>query len=71
MLGRETAGDEPAAVFTDAERNLLERATPDSKCQAQHDLDFYVRAVARIGGLTALPTRRPRRPSYGGAFPAS
>jgi hypothetical protein len=50
MLNRETAGAEPAAVFTDAERHVLEHATPDRKRQPPYDLDFYVRAVARLGG---------------------
>ena len=50
MLNRETAGAEPAAVFTDAERHVLEHAMPDRKRQPPYDLDFYVRAVARLGG---------------------
>ena len=50
MLGRETAGAEPAAVFTDAERHLLEQATPERKRQTSRDLAFHVRAVARLGG---------------------
>ena len=50
MLSRDTAGAEPAAVFTDAERHLLEHATPDRKRQVPNDLDFYVRVVSRLGG---------------------
>ena len=50
MLSRETAGAEPAAVFTDAERHLLEQATPERKRQTSRDLAFHVRAVARLGG---------------------
>ncbi|WP_353937975.1 IS4 family transposase [uncultured Sulfitobacter sp.] len=40
----------PAAVFTDDERHLLEHATPDRKSKAPHDLEFYVKAVACLGG---------------------
>lgn len=50
MLSRETAGAEPAAIFTDAERNLLEQAAPERKRQTPRNLAFYVRAVARLGG---------------------
>lgn len=50
MLSREAPSADPAAVFTDAERHLLEKTTPDTKHQAPRDLDFYLRAVARLGG---------------------
>ena len=50
MLSRETSASDPAAVFTDEERRLLECATPDRKRQTSKDLAFYVRAVARLGG---------------------
>ena len=50
MLSRETPASDPAAVFTNDERHLLEHATPDRKRQPPHDLEFYVRAVARLGG---------------------
>jgi hypothetical protein len=50
MLSRETAGAEPAAVFTDAERHLPEQATPERKRQTSRDPAFHVRAVARLGG---------------------
>jgi hypothetical protein len=50
MLSRETAGADPAAIFTDAERNLLEQAAPEKKRQTPRNLAFYVRAVARLGG---------------------
>ena len=50
MLSREAPGADPAAVFTDAERHLLEKTTPDTKRKAPSDLDFFVRAVARLGG---------------------
>ncbi len=50
MLSREAPAADPAAVFTDAERYLLEHASQDRKRQAPRALDFYVRAVARLGG---------------------
>ena len=50
MLSREAPGADPAAVFTQDERQLLDQATPERKRQAQRDLEFYVRAVARLGG---------------------
>lgn len=37
-------------VDTEAERGLLERATPDRKRDDPRDLHFYVRAIARLGG---------------------
>ncbi|WP_272849137.1 IS4 family transposase [Paracoccus alcaliphilus] len=48
MLGREVPKASPAAVFTDAERQLLERTAPESKQKLPRDLDFYVRLVARL-----------------------
>ena len=50
MLSREAPKVSPAAVFTDAERHLLERSTPEGKLKITRDLDFYVRIVARLGG---------------------
>ena len=50
MLGREVPKASPAAVFTDTERQLLERTAPESKQKLPRDLDFYVRLVARLGG---------------------
>ena len=50
MLSREAPEAPPAAVFTDAERRMLELATPGRKRQEPRNLDFYVRAVARLGG---------------------
>lgn len=50
MLSRETPKALPAAAFTEDERGVLERSTPESKRKAPRDLDFYVRAVARLGG---------------------
>jgi hypothetical protein len=49
-LSREAPAADPAAVFTDDERHLLEHVTPDRKREAPHDLEFYVSAVARLGG---------------------
>jgi hypothetical protein len=50
MLSREAPEAPPAAIFTDAERRMLELATPGRKRQEPRNLDFYVRAVARLGG---------------------
>jgi len=50
MLSREVSTASPDAVFTNAERSLLERVTPECKRKMTRDLNFYVRAVARLGG---------------------
>lgn len=50
MLSRETPEADPAAVFTEDERYLLDQATPDRKRKAPRDLEVYIRAVARLGG---------------------
>lgn len=50
MLSRKTPAADPAAVFTADERYLLDQATPERKQHAPRDLEFYVRAVARLGG---------------------
>ncbi|WP_322864749.1 IS4 family transposase (plasmid) [Aquicoccus sp. G2-2] len=50
MLSREAPKASPAAVFTDAERHLLERTTPESKQKLPRDLDFFFRSLARLGG---------------------
>lgn len=50
MLSREEAAVEAAAVFTDDERQILDRKTPDRMPHALRDLKFYVRTVARLGG---------------------
>lgn len=50
MLSREAPEAAPTAVFTETERHMLEQATPERKRQAPRNLDFYVRAVARLGG---------------------
>jgi len=50
MLNREAPKASPDAVFTKTERSLLERATPERKRKVRRDLNFYVRAVARLGG---------------------
>ena len=50
MLSREGPAANPAAVFTDDERHQLEHATPHRKRMAPRDLEFYVKAVAHLGG---------------------
>lgn len=50
MLSRDAPNASPEAVFTNTERSLLERATPERKSKGPRDLNFYVRAVARLGG---------------------
>lgn len=50
MLSREAPEAPPAAVFTETERNLLDRSTPELRRASSRDLAFYVRAVARLGG---------------------
>jgi hypothetical protein len=50
MLNREMPTANPAAIFTEDERNLLENATPQRKRQTPHNLKFYIRALARLGG---------------------
>ena len=50
MLRRRSPTASPAAVFTDTERVLLDRATPPNRESATRDLAFYMTAVARLGG---------------------
>ncbi|WP_272942448.1 IS4 family transposase, partial [Komagataeibacter europaeus] len=50
MLRRELPGTSPSTVFTDVERQILEQFTPIRKLSTSPDLDFYIRAVARLGG---------------------
>ncbi|WP_454798485.1 IS4 family transposase [Novosphingobium lindaniclasticum] len=50
ILAREAPVASPAAVFTEAERNLLDRSTPTLKRVTSRDLAIYIRAVARLGG---------------------
>ncbi len=50
MLSRDVPAADPAAVFTEEERHMLDQATPKTKRQATRNLQFYVRAVARLGG---------------------
>lgn len=50
MLSREAPEADPTAVFSDAERHLLEQATPERKREGPRNLDFYVRADARLEG---------------------
>ncbi|GAB2208963.1 IS4 family transposase [Roseibium sp. ROS1] len=50
MLGRDAPDACPATVFTDIECRLLERSTPENKSMSRRNIDFYRRAVARLGG---------------------
>ena len=50
ILARDAPEASPAAVFTEAERNLLDCSTPKLRRVPSPDLAFYVRAVARLGG---------------------
>jgi hypothetical protein len=50
MLSREAPEAVPTAVFTETECHMLEQATPERQQHAPHNLDFYVRAVARLAG---------------------
>jgi hypothetical protein len=49
MLRREFPDASPAAVFTETERVLLNRAMPSNRQNAPRDLAFYMTAVARLG----------------------
>ncbi|MFC3314914.1 IS4 family transposase [Falsigemmobacter intermedius] len=66
MLSRETPVSDPAAVFTDEERHLLECATPDRKRHASYDLAFYVRAVSASAPGPPIPVRQG--PEFSGIF---
>jgi hypothetical protein len=50
MLSREAIKASPGTVFTEAEQYLLDRATSERIKKVPRDLNFYVRAVARLGG---------------------
>lgn len=50
MLSRDAPTADPAAVFTEEERHMLDQATPKTKRHVPRNLKFYVRAVARLGG---------------------
>ena len=50
MLRRQSPTATPAAVFTETERLLLDRAMPANRQNAPRDLAFYMTAVARLGG---------------------
>ena len=50
ILRRRSPTASPAAVFTEIECRLLERSTPERKLDGPRDLDFFIRAVARLGG---------------------
>ena len=53
MLRRAAPAGAPAAIFADTELALLERTTPAPKPGQTRDLDFYLTAVARLGGYLA------------------
>ena len=59
MLSREAPKASPDAVFTNTERSLLERATPERKRNVLRDLNFYIRAVARLGGYLERTSDAP------------
>lgn len=59
MLSREVPKASPAAVLTDAERQLLERRTPESKQKLPRNLDFHVRSIARPGGCLGRSSDAP------------
>ena len=59
MLSREAPKSSPDAVFTNTERSLLERATPERKRNVLRDLNFYIRAVARLGGYLERTSDAP------------
>ena len=50
ILRRRSPDSSPAAVFTDIECLLLERSMPERKRHSPRNLDFYITAVARLGG---------------------
>jgi hypothetical protein len=50
ILRRQCPRASPAAVFTETERILLDRATPRKRQNASRDLAYYMTAVARLGG---------------------
>lgn len=50
ILRRRSPDSSPAAVFTDIECRLLERSMPERKRENTRNLDFYITAVARLGG---------------------
>ncbi|MFN3499102.1 MAG: hypothetical protein ACK40A_11935 [Pannonibacter indicus] len=52
-LRRAEPAREPAAVFTDTEMALLDRTAPEPRSGQRRDLDFYIVAVARLGGYLA------------------
>ena len=43
----------PAAVFTHAEMMLLKRSSPPARGNQLYDLNYYITAVARLGGYLA------------------
>lgn len=59
MLRREKPNASPSAIFTDTEQILLESSTPERKRKVTHNLDFYVRAAARLGGYLDRTSNPP------------
>ena len=53
MLRRAEPVGDPAAVFTDTELALLDSIKGTTKSGQTRDLDFYLTAVARLGGYLA------------------
>jgi hypothetical protein len=53
MLRRAEPNCAPAAIFADTELVVHERTTPALKQGQTRDLDFYLTAVARLGGYLA------------------
>jgi hypothetical protein len=53
MLRRAEPAGAPAAVLTDTELALLDRTSPAPRPEQPRDLNFYLTAVARLGGYLA------------------
>lgn len=58
-LGRTEPAGAPNAVFTETELALLDRAAPAPRPEKRRDLDFYIVAVARLGGYLARQRDAP------------
>ncbi|WP_460018998.1 IS4 family transposase [Magnetospira thiophila] len=52
-LRRTEPASTPRAVFTDTELALLDRTAPATRPGQARNLDFYIVAVARLGGYLA------------------
>lgn len=53
MLRRSNPDASPDAVFTNAERDFLDRSSPNAEPASARNLDFYMIRVARLGGYLA------------------